>query len=526
MTENQAQDEEKEATKKPVSASVPADSPSRKRLLANAKPKQGSIATSSDSALSSDSLSDRFRKKTRALPNFSECHSCGLRINNSNPKDKLQILDSLWRIVLLCKKCIKYVQSAELCSYCFSKTAENDCFRCPDCERQVHKDCIVKYSCFAPWLYCCSELGFSVCIDCWVPKLLANSEKVYKRSRKKKVVSKPCLVSDSRVLVNGGGYKSLEDVVKDANCVVEEKIAVAAKAKENAVRKAVVAKRAVGLANCALDLVAKKGGKGVKSESLASSSSASATMSMVVEDAELAFWLHRAMNSSPRISKNLCSINSSCMAFPNIWDCNGNLSVRMSGSRGSPSPSGCRKLAVCTNDHLKPGNTIYARFSTMDNECRENGEIGLDDRVDRCSVGHDNIMNSESQSCQKQDVLGHELHPNDTRMRCHLKYDGRSNGNPDRYLIKYSKRHDGRSNGNPDRYLIKYSKKHAGSKEISNPWTEFLYDSFPVESKAVAPGLPLNCSKESEAFSDASSNSCAVPMRVSACGHGSSQDHS
>uniref|UniRef100_A0A5B7B6X7 Uncharacterized protein n=1 Tax=Davidia involucrata TaxID=16924 RepID=A0A5B7B6X7_DAVIN len=538
MRDNQAPDEEKEATNKPASASVPADSPSRKRLLADPKPNQGSAAASSESALSSDSSSDRFRKKTRDLPNLSDCHSCGLRINNTNPNGKLQTLDSVWRITLLCKKCIKRVQSAELCSYCFSETAENDCYRCPDCERCVHKDCVVKYRCFPPWSYCCSESGFLVCVDCWVPKLLANSNKVCKRRRNKQVVSKPCLAGDSRVPVNGGGHKSLEDVVKDANCVVEEKIAVMAN--ENALRKAVVVKRAVELTNGALDLVAKKGEKGVKNNCSVSSSSASSTTT-VVDDAELAFQLHRAMNSSPRISKKSCSINSSCLAVPKIWDCNGGLSVRVLGSRGSPTR--CGNFAACTTnelaenldrpvsepsgcvsasddgscidlDHLKPG--VDTRFSTGDKECRENGEIGLDvGLVGRCSSDHDNIMISESQSCQKQDESGLELHPNDTITQCGLKCDGNNN------ML-----HDGRCNGKPDRYLIKYSKRHLGSKAISNRGTKFLYDGFLVENEAVAPGLPLNCSKESISSSDAPFNSCAVPIQASACGSGSSQDQS
>ncbi|KAA8545560.1 hypothetical protein F0562_020344 [Nyssa sinensis] len=430
MRDNHAMDEGKEGTNKAPSSSVPADYPSRKRLFANSKPKQGSSAASSDSALSSDSSSDRFRKKTRDLPNLSDCHSCGLRINNTNPKDKLQTLDSVWRIILICKKCTKRVQSAELCSYCFHETAENDCYRCPDCERCIHKDCVVKYRDFAPWSYCCSESGFMVCVDCWVPKLLANSNKVkvHKR-RRNKVVSEPCLVGDSKVQVNGGGHKSPEDMVKDANCVVVEKMVVTAK--ENMLRKAVVVKRAVESANAALDLAAKKGDSGVKNRSFVSSSSASSTTVVddtVVDDAELAIQLHRAMNSSPRISKNFCSTKSS-FAGPNIWNCNGSLSARVSGSRGHPTCRG--KLAVCTTkklaedldktvsepsvclsasddgscidlDHLKPGDMIDMRFSTRDEECQENSEIGLD---------VDNIMKFESQFCWKQDELGLRIAP-------------------------------------------------------------------------------------------------------------------
>ncbi|KAE8671197.1 putative Tetratricopeptide repeat-like superfamily protein [Hibiscus syriacus] len=84
---------------------------------------------------------------------------------------------------------------------------------------------------------------------------------------------------------SGEAAKLLEDVVKDANCAVEETVEDAVKASGMAVSKAVVANKAVELENSKLE---------------------------ECDDAELAFRFHRAMNSSPRISKNrnLSSDNS------------------------------------------------------------------------------------------------------------------------------------------------------------------------------------------------------------------------
>ncbi|XP_059648097.1 uncharacterized protein LOC132294308 [Cornus florida] len=512
MRDNEAHDDRKESTDEAASDSIPTDSPSRKRLLIDPNPNHCSTASSA-SVLSSDASSDRFCRKTRDLPNLSDCHSCGLRINNTDPKDKLQTLDSVWRIVLLCKKCIKRVQSAELCSYCFSETsaAEENCFRCRDCVRRVHKSCVLEYRCSAPWSYCCVESGFSVCIDCWVPQLLSNSHRVYKRKSNKKSVTKP---GDSRVSVNGGGCKSLVDVANNAKCAAQKKIAAAAEAKENALRKAVMAKRAVEFANGALDLVTKKDESDEKAESLVSSCSASATTTTtVVDDAELAFQLHRAINSSPRISKNLCSINLSRLDAIKMWECNGNLSSRVLGSRGSSSSSACGKLMVnkfienldrsisepsaCVRasddgscvvlENLKSGNMVGIITSTRSEECRENSEIVWDVGLNgKCNSDDDSGVNSESESCQK---------------------------------------HGGRCNGKPVNNLIKYSRRAVGSKAISNK-TKLLYDGFNLERKAIAAKQLVHCYKRRKRLSDASAQSCAIPVQALACDRDSSQEQS
>ncbi|CAK9143403.1 unnamed protein product [Ilex paraguariensis] len=593
----------------------PRSSPSKKRLLADPKPEQRSVTASPDSALSSDSLSDRFKRKTRELPNLSDCHGCGLRIDNSNPKERLRTLDSVWRIVLLCKKCIKLVNSRQTCPYCFKEIPgkETDYFQCGDCEHRIHRDCVVKFGGFAPWSYC-SESEFSVCVDCWVPKLLVNSIRVFERRknnnnnigleqgdsrvtgsskvleknkvassleymvkdancvvnsvrvferRKKKnkigleqgdsrvtgsskileknkvASSTECVVKDancvvnsvrvferrkkkntidldpgdsrvtegdsrvtegnSRVLEINKGAKSLENVVKGASCVLEKKINVAAKAKENALRKAVTAKRAVELANNALHLMAKKDENWKRSESLVTSSGRTDnTETRVVDDAELAFQLHRAMNSSPRISRNLCSINSSCLAVPKIRDCNSNLAGKLLHFRSCGSASVSGKLEVVTNSkfnekldrivsecsvcdkdfdshsnddlgELKPKLKTYTRKSKRRKECLENGEIGS-------HSGDGHRRQSESQSCQKEQKSSNELGLNDITVRCLRKFDGNNT------VLK-----DGKCNGKPDRYLLKYSKRPTGLKEVSRHCTEFLCDDVYLENPVLLP---------------------------------------
>ncbi|KAI3439300.1 uncharacterized protein J3R85_005040 [Psidium guajava] len=258
-------------------------------------------------------------KKTRDLPNLSQCHACGSRVDLVHGKNRLQLLYSEWRIVLLCKRCLIWVESSVICSYCFSE-ASDECFRCCACRRRIHENCFLKYKDVAPWSYSCSGSGseFSVCVDCWVPKSMenVNGNPKKRRSGGKSDGSAVCGLGQSRLLEDGDCVmKSLEDAVKDANCAVELKNAAACKAKEKAQKKAVVARRAVELATDALHMVANKD----KSSLLVGKDRGFDCDDKVVDDEELAFQLHRSMNSSPRISKNFCSVNKSCTDVPRIW---------------------------------------------------------------------------------------------------------------------------------------------------------------------------------------------------------------
>ncbi|XP_071935792.1 uncharacterized protein [Coffea arabica] len=378
---------------------TPTHSPSQKRLLAAQKPKHTPLPNSAQVHLPQND------KKTRDLPNLSDCHGCGLRIDYSNPKLRLQPLDSFWRIVLLCKKCIKQVTSGQICLYCFKDIANpsSDCLVCRDCDRLIHKDCVSKFGNSTPWSFCTRDLGFSVCIDCWVPELLKNSVRVRKKKNENGDSG-----SSGRAQ---NADRSLEETVKDAHCSVEKKVALAVKAKEKALRKAVVAKNAVELASNALDLAVKKDGIGKTiSEGLMGNASHEGSgvsdVTRVVDDAELAFRLHRAMNSSPRISKNTCSVNLSCSDVLKKNGSNGISPNWMdSGSHEGGKAGGCTnsKLdevqersisetsayveskeggSVLASGSLKPVLKTYSRNNLKRNECFRNGEVG-----DTMSVG-------------------------------------------------------------------------------------------------------------------------------------------
>ena len=130
----------------------------------------------------------------------------------------------------------------------------------------------------------------------------------------------------SRVLPELNSLKSLQDAANDASSVAKNKIEAAVKARDEAVRKALVARKAVELANNALDLVASDANN--KEED-----------GVFIDDVELAFQLHRVMNSSPRISSNFCSLNTSCLAI-------------IPRSAASGNPSVCGKLQLCSDNKL------------------------------------------------------------------------------------------------------------------------------------------------------------------------------
>ena len=275
-----------------------------------------------------------------------------------------------------------------------------------------------------------------------------------------------------------GGAKLLEDVVKDANCAMEKKVAVAVKSREVAVKKAGVANRAVELANNALE---------------------------ECDDAELAFRLHRAMNSSPRISKNriLCEQNG--------------LELLIDGSRAFSSLKPTE--IVYARRRKKPSEIVYVRCRNKPNdmvhvrrgkkppkfvykrrrkhcECKEKSgvEKGMKEREESCcsllsnSSGFDSSMNSKSKPYNQDDST----------------------------VFK-----DTRSDGKLVQYVITYSRKNSNCKETPNGKTKFLYEGYNLESEATFPQLP-----ESLTISTTTLQFCGFPNQASAGASDSCQDHS
>lgn len=433
------------------------------------------------------------------------------------------------------------VNSGQLCPYCFKDTPDlvPDCVRCCDCGRFIHQNCIVNYSASPPWSYSssssCEEsgLGFSTCVDCWVPNLLKNSVKV---CRNKGVTDKsgelPATQSDPMASIKGNDdVKSLEEAVNNSNTMVENKIAVAVKAKEKALRKAVVAR----------EYGSKKGEGSV--ECINNDSNVN-EVTRFVDDAELAFQLHRAMNSSPRISKNSCPTN---LSYPDL--------LKLTGSDGdSPILNDLGsyedgKVAVCsdaltkdnhdsnimeasayirisdclsaiTSLRLKPQLKTYKRINKKrkDFQENENGNVGTPfDVAGKCTVGDDSKVVTEPQSCQS-----------DEHKQVSQVNEARTSSPESCYTNIFTENLSG--NRRPEHYAIKYKRisgcRMSSYKEVFRRHEESNLDglSFKKETHASSRGLPINCSKECGSLSDSSLQSCVVNLQAGASIGVSSQE--
>ncbi|CAK7324239.1 unnamed protein product [Dovyalis caffra] len=380
-------------------------------------------------------------KKTRDQPDLTECQSCGLRISSHK---RLEILYSEWRIILLCAKCFNLVESSKICSYCFRQSSDKTkCFRCCQCKRVVHKSCFAKRKTVAPWSYSCYDDGgdFSVCVDCWVPKSVAVKRGEVCRVSKRR--------NDSRVLGS-----SLEEVVKDANCAVQEKVEAAVRARELAVRKALEARKAAEVARKALDLVASN--EGVKDNN------------NNVDDFELAFRLHQAMNSSPRISSNLCLVNLSCLGV-RIGEGNGETQIINSDIR---NPGTYWKLESFVSKRLdmEPWKSNGNSDGRIGPHAKKDGNVGIQLKQREGSFfnklinsrGNDRSVNSDSQSYRE----GNEsMKPEDKR--CKRKHD--------RYLLKYSRKKV-LFKYSRRKVLRKYSRRKLDKRLIPDGRLKFLYE--------------------------------------------------
>ncbi|XP_031282711.1 uncharacterized protein LOC116141330 [Pistacia vera] len=408
-------------------------------------------------------------KKTRDLPNLSECQTCGFRTDACSGKNRIQILYSEWRIVLLCNRCLSRVESSLICSYCFNETT-NDSFSCSQCKRCVHRTCFLKYRTVSPWSYSSSSsMDFSVCVDCWVP------ESMIKR----------------RGFFIGRNYSSHSKVfndaqsLKDPNFALERTVVLALMAPPMAAKKLMeVAKMPMEMESNALNLEVKREGDDCNDKK-------------VVDDAELAFKLHRAMNSSRRISKNLCAVKSSSSSVPKIQEFNDNLVLRCSDS-GNPSVS-C-EIEVCANKKMNENldrNVLDPLLCVKDEDIGvqlKEGEGSCSNKLVKSS-GDENSTNFESRSCHNNQYESTE---------CKVET----------------------CDGKPDRYLLKYRKRNPSSKRVPNGRPKILYERIPNQNQPPDAGLSLNCSRESRTFSNGSFQSCAFPLQASTCASGLSPDQS
>lgn len=428
-------------------------------------------------------------------------------------------------MVLLCKKCHSRVESSEICSYCFQESSGDDCFRCCQCNHCIHELCFLRHRAVPPWSFSCLGKEFSVCIDCWLPKQIASNRESLRRSRDDSKSPRIPDPGSPRVLNMWDCREQLEDHVKDANCVLEGKIEAAARARELAVAKAAVATRAVQLANDALHLFAKR------DENIAKNRGCDERN--IVGDEEFAIQLHRAMNSSPRISKNSYLLKARGLSAPKMRNSGGDLLVRLSNSGGADL-SESEKLEVLDGstsgpsvgkfsvemDHLKPEFKVYARtrrngikFGVEFNGDIGNLDVRLKEEEGSCSTkvlntsGDDNAKNLSLESCENLDKSS------DNPERYFIKYKRklRLEPKPGSYFIKYHRKL--RLKSKPKSYVIKYQRKVTlKSKHASR--SKCLRGGCPHE-------VPASVSDVSESF-----QSCSIPVHFSPCRSHSSGDQS
>ncbi|GMI78743.1 hypothetical protein HRI_001543600 [Hibiscus trionum] len=428
-------------------------STSRKRLLSDCAKPQTPL-----------SLGQPPLKKTRELPNLTECQACGSRSDNASSKNQIQTLYSEWRIVLLCPKCYHRVDSSQICSYCF-KEASEDCFSCAKCKRSLHKTCFLDYKSVPPWSYSVSGSEFTVCIDCWVPGKIAHKRGILRRERN----AKSSRISEVK---NGGAAKLLEDVVKDANRAMEETVEAAVKVRRVAVNKAVVAHQVVELEKS--------------------------------DDAELAFRLHRAMNSSPRISKvrNLCndnSIDTLIAGSSRTLSCLKQTGIVYARRRKKPAEMEPRGI-VYAHHRKKPVQMVYARrrkkeCEIRNEQCRNklNEMVYVRRRKKPCKLVY-RRRRKQSDSKEKSDV---EIGLKGKEDRCSnlLSKSGVDNGTSSESKA-YNYQDDSivfdnmQSDGKLVQYLLTYRRKKPKWKGAPVGKTEFLYDGYNLESQASSSQLP------------------------------------
>ncbi|KAL0454410.1 UNVERIFIED_CONTAM: hypothetical protein Slati_0780200 [Sesamum latifolium] len=241
---------------------APSPTPSSSKKLLITEPKPKSVPPPNSASSSSTTATPPPEKRTRDQPNLSDCHCCGRRINHTNPR----IDFSPWTV---------FGASSFSAGNVGRMFIPDRCAPIASRKREIQG------------IFFGLE-GFRVCVDCWVPELLKNSIRGCGRSENK-----------GGLKDRGEGRDLLEKVVKNAESDVERSVKMVANAKERTLRRVNGAKNAVDLANGVSDSLAKKDRDGLKAEN----SNCNGAIG-VVDDAELAIHLHRAINSSPRILRS------------------------------------------------------------------------------------------------------------------------------------------------------------------------------------------------------------------------------
>lgn len=256
------------------------------------------------------------------------------------------------------------MESSAVCSYCFDEVSEG--FRCSGCNRRIHESCYLDYKNTAPWSYSSSGSQFSVCIDCWVPKSLARHRPLKQKRSAKKEREVVCALRCDRVTEVGDATEPLQSVEKDASSLRDSK-------NEGCTRSCVkVVKENVLLVSSSL---------GGQRNEMSARDCKEMVVDNVVDDAELAFRLHRSINSSPRISKKLRVDKMSSMVYNRrMKKCTDSVLVRASESEKA-STSGSIQVCINEGSHDNLDKSISENFMTSCHVCSVNVHFSEANRV-------------------------------------------------------------------------------------------------------------------------------------------------
>lgn len=194
-------------------------------------------------------------------PDLYSCHRCGLRFPVNGGIDRFHILESQWRIVLLCYDCLDGVRTGKACSYCFLGFSELEevILVCSICSCRVHRSCVPLHhrNLWSSQL----DTGKFVCVDCCPVQRFRG---------------KDFIKSGDPAARSGFSFLLEEKPILEKKVTKEGRVMVTRGSAE-------IMQKAHGSVH--LDHT---------------------HINLIVSDEELALRLHRSVNGSQRISRSLC----------------------------------------------------------------------------------------------------------------------------------------------------------------------------------------------------------------------------
>ncbi|KAL5714976.1 hypothetical protein ACHQM5_016867 [Ranunculus cassubicifolius] len=505
-----------------------------------AKEREGSESTSTSTSCKS-CKSDRYPLRN---PDISNCHVCESQINlKGRGKDKIRTLHSHWRIVIICNSCFNNLQSAKTCSYCFTKIFDElSSVCCRFCNRRIHPDCLSMYGKLNS---CCKDIDSFTCVDCWIPKSV------------KKVVVNLSRVSED----NKDDDKSVcleDDAAEDVKSNAEVKLVNAVKARKTALEKSVVARKVTEMAANVMDIAAVAADEESKLDGVSS----------VLDDAELALRLHRAINSSPRTFRKLKSVKLDKSVYPKIFgrsensvstksDLENHITSEMEVGTDNSIPENVDKAALessLQSSSIDDGS--YNDLGTLEHNnkknsweplrnCNKNGDAGTpincETVLDASQVQMSDfrvcilaLSTKDQQASFLSKAISRSYYKKTySRSRCRQNREGlvpciencrgtqspsvhdaeisalekNSSRGSDMFIRKYSRRCQGRS-----KYIKKYSRRHKRPRHNLDRTSEWPPESSCLKAEISGTPIPLLWMSNKE---ELTSNGSSVPSQAS-----------